>query len=215
MPRWLIVLIVSLCALLWLVARHNSAPLAATAMGTGAADACRVLQVPLTIDNAYAQTEQSAPPFRSGNATMTPLAAVSISARVLSREDYSFGREANYSPTDLALGWGPMAAPGMAQQLDITQGGRWYRYRWGGDGPPIAPADIARNSANEHMVPADASAGGALARVQPGEMVRVDGWLVRIDADDGWSWRSSTSRDDTGAGACELVLVCNLRSVKR
>jgi hypothetical protein len=190
MPRWLIVVILSLCALLWLVVRHNSAPLAAGSATGGASDACRVLRVPDVLDAAAVQTAQSAVPFRAGNATLTPLAAFSVSARVLSREDYSLGRESGFSPTDLALGWGPMSAPGLAERLDVTQGGRWYRYRWGADGPPMPPAEIAHNSANMHMVPADAAAANALARVRAGDAVRIDGWLLRIDADDGWHWQS-------------------------
>jgi hypothetical protein len=150
-------------------------------------------------------------PFRLGRANVTPLAGLSLQARVLSREDYSGGDEAEFSPTDLALGWGPMAAEGMADRLDVSQGGRWYRYRWGADGPPLPPEQIVRNSANMHLIPADAAVAAALGRVRPGDIVRVEGWLVNIDRDDGWRWRSSLSRDDQGNGSCELVYVCSLR----
>lgn len=37
---------------------------------------------------------------------LTPLASFNIRARVLSTENYYFGREADLSPIDLALGWG-------------------------------------------------------------------------------------------------------------
>ena len=151
-------------------------------------------------------------PFRLGRANVTPLAGLSLQARVLSREDYSSGAEAEFSPTDLALGWGPMAAEGMADRLDVSQGGRWYRYRWGAEGPPLPPEQIARNSANMHLIPADAAVAAALARVRAGDTVQVEGWLVHIDRDDGWRWRSSLSRDDRGNGSCELVYVCALRA---
>jgi len=212
MPRWLIAIILSLCALLWWAARHHATSLTATSSADGAAQACRVLQVPPVLDNDAVQSEQAAPPFHAGDANFTPLAAFSISARVLSREDYSFGREANYSPTDLALGWGPMSAPGLADRLGVRQGGRWYRYSWGGEGPPMPPAEIARHSANMHMVPADAAVASALSDVKAGQAVRLDGWLLQINGDDGWRWRSSMSRDDVGAGACELILVCAVQS---
>ena len=39
------------------------------------------------------------------------------------------------------------------------------------------------------------------------EQHRLRGYLVRVEAADGWQWRSSLSRADTGAGACELVLL--------
>jgi len=48
----------------------------------------------------------------------------------------------------------------------------------------------------------------ALDGVHQGDRVRIDGWLVEAQAPDGWVWRSSTSREDSGNGACELVYVC-------
>ena len=207
MPRWLILTLLVLTALLVLLMQRGQAPLAATT--TGAAQACHALMVPGELDDAM-QTEQSAAPFRAGNATITPLAGFSIGARVLSREEYSFDRGAIFSPLDLALGWGPMAEPGLAQSLDVTQGARWYRYHWGGDGPPMPPLEIARHSANMHMVPADDTAARALAKLHAGDLVRVDGWLISIEGDDGFRWRSSMTREDVGAGACELVLVCEV-----
>ena len=63
-----------------------------------------------------------------------------------------FDREADYAPTDLALGWGRMTEDAVVARLDIRQSGRWYRYRWQGD-PPIPLAEIVRSSANMHMVP--------------------------------------------------------------
>ena len=146
-------------------------------------------------------------PFRLAAAQLQPLAGFSVEARVLSRRDYRRGREAELSPTDLALGWGAMAARGMAERLDVSQSGRWYRYQWSGE-PPLPPREIARSSANMHLIPADAATAAALRDVRAGERVRIDGWLVEADAPDGWRWRSSLSRDDTGAGACELVYVC-------
>jgi hypothetical protein len=143
---------------------------------------------------------------------VTPLAGFSLEARVLSRKDYGSGAEGEFSPTDLALGWGPMAAPGLAERLSVSQGGRWYRYSWGAEGPPLPAQAIARNSANMHMIPADAEVADAIDAVDAGDIVRFQGWLVRIDRDDGWRWRSSLSRTDTGGGACELVYVCALET---
>lgn len=148
-------------------------------------------------------------PFRLAAAELRPLAGFSIDARVLSREDYSLGREATLSPTDLALGWGRMREDAVLAQLDISQSNRWYQYRWQGE-PPLPQAEIVRSSANMHLIPADAVAAAALSRVRAGERVRIDGWLVEAVAPDGWHWRSSTTRDDSGSGACELIYVCSI-----
>jgi hypothetical protein len=31
---------------------------------------------------------------------------------------------------------------------------------------------------------------------------------VQVNTPDGWRWRSSLTREDTGGGACEVVYVC-------
>lgn len=209
MPRWLWAVLLGLVAVLvWTGHRGAAPPAMAAARGQSLAG-CPL--PPGYSDPAQPRQSDVAgrlAPFRMGDATISPLAGLSLQARVLSREDYSLGRETSYSPTDLALGWGPMAEPGMAQKLHVRQGGRWYRYSWGGDGPPIALGQIIRNSANMHMVPADRQVARALADIDDGDQVRIDGWLVRIDADGGWHWQSSLTREDSGNGACELVLVC-------
>ena len=55
----------------------------------------------------------------------------------------------------------------------------------------------------------------ALAQVRPDDQVRIEGWLVEASAADGWHWRSSLTREDDGAGACELVYVCALTATPR
>jgi len=148
-------------------------------------------------------------PIRLQAATLTPLAGFSVDARVLSREDYHTGREADLSPTDLALGWGRMRDDDVLSRLDISQSTRWYHYAWRGD-PPLPPGDIVRSSANMHMIPATRAVADALHTVRRDDRVRLDGWLVEADAPDGWRWRSSLTREDSGAGACEVVYVCAL-----
>lgn len=148
-------------------------------------------------------------PIRLQAATLTPLAGFSIDARVLSRADYNFGREAALSPTDLALGWGRMGDEAVLSKLEINQSGRWYHYRWRDD-PPLPPPEMSRSSANMHLIPADTGAARSLRDVREGERVRIDGWLVEAQTADGWRWRSSTSRTDTGAGGCEVIYVCSI-----
>lgn len=147
-----------------------------------------------------------------GDATLTPLAGISVDARVLSRENYRLGREADFSPSDLALGWDHMREDAILAKLSISQSGRWYHYRWQGD-PPLALDEIVRSSANMHMVPANDAVARALGGIETGQHVRIDGWLVRIQAKDGWRWASSLTREDSGDGACELVYVCAVTSL--
>ncbi len=209
MPRWLwIALLVSVLGLIWLGNRRS--PTAQLAASSGESIPACVLPPRFTDENSPLQSpvDSLMVPRRLNDATVIPLAGFSLQARVLSRENYSMDSGAKYSPLDLALGWGPMANPAVDDALDISQGGRWYRYRWGASGPPLPLGTIISHSANMHMVPADANVASALNDVSAGDVVRLHGWLVRIERDGGWRWQSSLSRDDSGDGACELVYVC-------
>jgi hypothetical protein len=134
-----------------------------------------------------------------------PLAAYTIEARILGTERYRFGREAEISPVDFAVGWGAMSDSTVLRQIDITQSGRFYFWRV--QQFPIPQQEIESHSANMHMIPANAAVARKLEEVRPGHIVRLRGYLVAIRADDGWQWRSSLSRTDTGNGACELMWV--------
>lgn len=148
------------------------------------------------------------PPIAFRDATLQPLAKFSLTARVLSRDDYHFDTESELSPTDLAFGWGRMSDSAILRSIDIDQGGRFYY--WHVQEFPIPRREIETHSANMHMIPADASVARALKRVRVGDVVTLDGDLVEADKPGGWRWRSSLTREDTGNGACELVYVQNL-----
>ena len=147
-----------------------------------------------------------------GEFGMEPLAGFDIMARVLAREDYRLDAGAAISPVDFALGWDRMADPAVYQRLNIRQSGRWYRYSWGSEGPPIPLDEIIRSSANMHMIPGSAEVADALDRVDEGQWLRLRGWLVEAHGPGGYRWRSSTTRNDSGDGACEVILVCAVES---
>jgi len=133
------------------------------------------------------------------------LADFQLEALVLGRRDYLWGDEARLSPIDLALGWGPMARREVVDQIDIRQSGRFYF--WQVERYPIERSAIISNSANMHLIPASPEVFAELQRTEIGKHVRLRGFLVNVKRDDGWYWRSSTSRVDSGSGACELILV--------
>lgn len=144
--------------------------------------------------------------FSKNGYTLQPFAQFEVKALVLSAKHFSSGREAQLSPVDLALGWGPMADPDNLSQLRITQGQRFYFYRYE-RGPPIPKSEIIANSANMHMIPKDRSVENALKAVKRGDTVLIQGRLVNVKASDGWRWNSSATRHDQGNGACEVVYV--------
>jgi hypothetical protein len=143
--------------------------------------------------------------FNLGDYRITPLADFDIEAKILAKKRYRTGREADLSPYDLALGWGRMSDETVLANIDISQSGRWYR--WSTKDFPIPRREIEQSSANMHMIPSDDFIQSQLDDLVEGQHIRLSGFLVRVDASDGWHWQSSLTRDDVGGGACELVYV--------
>ena len=145
---------------------------------------------------------------------LQPLASFDVEARVLSTRRYTWfgsrwglGRDDALSPIDFALAWGPMSDQQVIDRLDISQGARFYAYRWTGSSPPLPPQVMVEHSANMHLIPASPFVWRQLKAVRPGHVVRFSGYLVSARSGDGWHWNSSLTRKDSGPGACELVWV--------
>ena len=84
----------------------------------------------------------------------------------------------------------------VLRKLNISQSNRFYY--WRADEFPIPRKEIELQSANMHMILADS------------QVVKITGYLIEARAADGWRWKSSLTREDTGAGACELLFVKSL-----
>ena len=147
---------------------------------------------------------RQAAPFRHKEYVITPLATFDIEARVLSSTRYRFDPGAELAPYDLALGWGPMSDESVLNALTITQSNRFYY--WWTERFPIPRRTIEVNSANMHLIPANDAMATRLGRVRTGHIVTIKGFLVRADRNN-WHWISSLTRQDTGAGGCELIWV--------
>jgi hypothetical protein len=143
---------------------------------------------------------------RHGRWTLTPRAHYEITARILSREDYRFDLLSDLIPEDLALGWGPMSDNRVLNALAITQSVRFYSWR-PLNSLPIPRQEVIEHSANTHVIAADAHVGLQLKRLRVGQVVRLMGSLVDGVRDDGVSIHTSLTRSDSGAGACEVMLV--------
>jgi hypothetical protein len=148
----------------------------------------------------------STPEISAGRWRLTPRARYDVTARILGREDYRFDALADLIPEDLALGWGPMSDNRVLSALEITQGGRFYAWRPLGN-LPIPRAAVVEHSANTHVIPASSMVRERIRRLRVGEVVRFRGLLVDARRDDGASIRTSLTRKDSGAGACEVLYV--------
>ncbi len=140
--------------------------------------------------------------------SLTPLAEFRVQARVLATRHYS-DREAALAPIDLLLGWGRLSDSTVVEAMRFSQSGRWGYWRTPGP-PPVPEQEILTSLSNMHIIPAEDWIESSLSDLRPGQVVTLEGQLVEAQGDDGFRWRSSLRRDDTGHGACELVLVRSL-----
>jgi hypothetical protein len=147
--------------------------------------------------------------FQFSDYQITPMADFQLVAKVLSEKHYRSDKEAELSPVDLALGWGPMAKQKNLDAITISQRGRWYYWRT--ENFPIPRREIETNSANMHFIPSNDEVRTKLKSIKKGDTVKLKGYLVHIDGENGWHWTSSMTRKDTGARACEVILLDDIR----
>lgn len=158
--------------------------------------------------NEPIQSTPTTAPFQLDDFTIIPLADYTIEARLLSIENYSLDAGAKLSPTDLAVGWGPMSDEAVLSKMQISQSGRFFL--WHVDSMPTPQHEIEIHAANMHIIPANDAVKSQLKKIKVGQVVTIKGQLVEAKTAKGWTWRSSLSREDTGNGACELMYVTEL-----
>jgi hypothetical protein len=147
-----------------------------------------------------------AQPIEFKGIRLTPRAEFKADVRVLARERYRLGKLGDVAPLDLAVGWREMSDSVVLGDIDISQSGRFYFWSYEGE-PPISESLIVRQSANWHLIPANPLAWRVLKDVRVGDVVTLEGRLVDIDAGADGIMKTSLTRDDAGAGACEILFV--------
>ena len=151
------------------------------------------------------QKPTNAAAFPYGEFEITPRASYDIEARVLSVEPYKIDGGSKLSPLDFAVGWGPMSDTAVLDHFRVTQGARFFTIY--PDEEAIDLHTALLGSANMHLIPDSGTILEQLKEVRPGNVVRLKGYLVSVAGPDGYAWNTSLTREDTGAGACELFYV--------
>lgn len=121
------------------------------------------------------------------------------------------------APKDVAMAWGDVARNNDKIDFHWSQSGRWYFWQTESYEiiAPVGGVDgVNTHSANNHLIAADEEVAKDISRIQKGDLITITGYLVNITAEDSggstFTWNSSTSRNDTGDGACEVVYVTGI-----
>ncbi|MBQ7707431.1 MAG: hypothetical protein IJT72_06605 [Lachnospiraceae bacterium] len=141
-----------------------------------------------------------------------------IEALVVHTKNYpGLGLGNKLCPRDIALAWGKVAEYNKKINFHWKQSGRWVS--WQVDSYDAIDAIggvnyVSSHCSNNHLIPADKSVRRKIKKIKKGDHIKITGYLVNIDAENKrgktFIWESSTSRDDTGDGACEVIYVTNV-----
>jgi hypothetical protein len=171
---------------------------------------------PFPAEKTPKQTAPRAAPFSrsgwGGEFKFTPLAHYQVYGKVMGADHYHFDWTSTIAPEDFCIVWGGLTEPKVLSQLKIRQDFRWCFWEYG-ENFPYDNGYIGRNMANTHIIPGSPAIGRAAGRVRVGDWVEMEGELVHVDGTVSGgtvNWTSSTSREDTGNGACEVMYVTSL-----
>jgi len=104
---------------------------------------------------------------------------------------------------DVCVVWGENTNPADLNRIKFWNGkftcnfetndtGVWKRFR-------------QDQASNNHLLTDDSRIRKKIKQLRIGDQIRVRGWLVNYSNDTGFSRGTSTTRDDTGNGACETI----------
>lgn len=146
--------------------------------------------------------------------TITLKASYVVRGIVVGHMKYSSGWQSAISPYDIALCWGALAQNNLYKKLSWSQSGRWYYWRYGSDFG-YDNSLVIPNSSNNHIIPSKPALAGVIGNLSAGKKVEIEGFLadVRAGNKEGrkvW-WNSSTSREDTADGSCEIIYVTGVK----
>ncbi len=145
---------------------------------------------------------------KEGEVILLPKAEYTLKGVVKSVKKYS-DYSSQISEYDLTFAWGDLNNDEIDEFIKYSQSGRWYYYRYE-SGTPVSGDYIAKHSANVHIIHKNKEVLEQIKRIDPGDFVMLKGYLVDVNFnknDNDPLWRTSTTRDDTGNGACEILYV--------
>lgn len=113
---------------------------------------------------------------------------------------------------DVCLIWGQNLATNRFHNIKFKNGDFSCNYRTFND-EAFRNFDNTKFS-NNHLVTNDETVRKQLKQISVGDQIQIKGYLVDYERADGYKRNSSTTRTDTGNGACEVIFVEEVKIIK-
>jgi hypothetical protein len=116
---------------------------------------------------------------------------------------------------DVCLVWGDNLASQAYRRVNFKSGQFTCYYSWFGSDPGFNPHRMSNN----HLIPATPEIGRVIRSLGRGDQVKLSGYLANYEVTrNGKAFGSrftSTKREDTGSGACEVIYVTHVEILRR
>jgi len=178
-----------------------------TAFIDGGAEVPDNLQDPIQINLAETKTIDYA--VNNAKVKLDLLAEYKIEAVVKGVKQYKSDGPAGVSPMDFILTWGNLSQPEINKYIRYSQSNRWYHFTVSNT-TKIPISEVSLHSANTHIIPADEGVLKILSHVKKNDYVSMEGYLVKAYSGSA-EVVSSLTREDSGAGACEVFYVSRIK----
>ena len=122
------------------------------------------------------------------------------------------------SPIDIGIVWGEFAKDEILEQIKFKSTyGRFLLFSFKNSNFETEHPDYKYYISNNHIIPSNKKIAKALKYIKKGDFIELEGYLVDANIDF-WQithyWESSTTRNDTGDGACEVIYVTSIKWLK-
>jgi hypothetical protein len=145
---------------------------------------------------------------------ITKVANFEITGRVLSKQKYN-DKLSTLSKYDLLIGWGVMSDYEFLKGVKIIHTNRKVfvskRYRYGEK--IITNEEIITNYSNIHLFTDDKKNEKIIKNINENNIIYIKGYLINVKTDTNKIVKSSLLRTDTGAQACEVLWVEEIKII--
>lgn len=167
------------------------------------------------------------------NAAVTKLAKYQVAGRVVEEYDYTTGIASivnalsntdyynDISNKDVAIAYGPMVLSENNSRMNYyMSGSRRVLYSikdWSIEQDVGSLEKIGQYITNNHLIASDSKVNELIKKIDKDDFIQITGYLVRVEWKKGiykYAIESSLERGDTGSGACEVILVEDVKWIK-